>query len=203
MFTDNLKGGDNDMIKRKGFTLIELLVVIAIIGILSAVGLIALNGAREKARDATRKSDLGQIRTGLALYYDTSNAYPDSNGAAGSIFAVLGGQTLITVKAVRADDGGKVLGAPVDGTDPLIYNSLVNTTQKFMGSLPVANAGSLLLANRYYWFISCTAGAASTTPSEFALIAGLERPATTNALWVIVSKSGTAGETTPATTYCQ
>lgn len=64
------------MTNRKGFTLIELLVVIAIIGILSAVGLIALNGAREKARDSQRKSDLGQIRTGLALYYDTHNNYP-------------------------------------------------------------------------------------------------------------------------------
>ncbi|MFA6512309.1 MAG: prepilin-type N-terminal cleavage/methylation domain-containing protein, partial [Patescibacteria group bacterium] len=32
--------------QKKGFTLIELLVVIAIIGILSAIGLVSLNGAR-------------------------------------------------------------------------------------------------------------------------------------------------------------
>ena len=64
--------------KNKGFTLIELLVVIAIIGILSAVGLVALNGARERARDTVRRGDLGQLRTGLALYYDGNNVYPDS-----------------------------------------------------------------------------------------------------------------------------
>jgi len=64
--------------KNKGFTLIELLVVIAIIGILATIGLVALNGAREKARDATRKSDLSQIAAGLALYYDdqSSTSYP-------------------------------------------------------------------------------------------------------------------------------
>jgi len=66
--------------KNKGFTLIELLVVIAIIGILATIGLVALNGAREKARDATRKSDLSQIAAGLALYYDdySPTAYPDA-----------------------------------------------------------------------------------------------------------------------------
>ncbi len=72
--------------KRKGFTLIELLVVIAIIGILATIGLVALNGAREKARDATRKSDLSQIAAGLALYYDDQQptAYPGALSALSS-----------------------------------------------------------------------------------------------------------------------
>ncbi|MFH0853737.1 MAG: type II secretion system protein, partial [bacterium] len=64
-----MKGGETKKMK-KGFTLIELLVVIAIIGILSAIGLVSLNGAREKARDAQAKSDIGQMRTALTLYAD-------------------------------------------------------------------------------------------------------------------------------------
>lgn len=70
--------------QKKGFTLIELLVVIAIIGILSAIGLVSLNGAREKARDAKRKSDLASVRTALELWKDdqsgtTINQYPDGD----------------------------------------------------------------------------------------------------------------------------
>ncbi len=73
--------------QKKGFTLIELLVVIAIIGILSAIGLVSLNGAREKARDAKRKSDLTQIQTALALYYDdqTPATYPTQAAAAEAV----------------------------------------------------------------------------------------------------------------------
>ncbi|MFZ6035719.1 MAG: type II secretion system protein [Patescibacteria group bacterium] len=68
--------------KRKGFTLIELLVVIAIIGILATIGLVALNGAREKARDATRKSDISQIKTALVLYSDDyGSAFPGGDFA--------------------------------------------------------------------------------------------------------------------------
>jgi len=61
--------------KEKGFTLIELLVVVAIIGTLSGLVLVAMGGARKKARDAVRKSDMRQIVSGQEMYYGDNEAY--------------------------------------------------------------------------------------------------------------------------------
>lgn len=61
---------------KKGFTLIELLVVISLIGILSTLVLANLNSARERSRDAQRKSDLRNIQTALRLYYNDVGGYP-------------------------------------------------------------------------------------------------------------------------------
>ncbi len=61
-----------------GFTLVEILIVIAIIGILSSLLLPNFLGARERARDARRKSDIDAIRKGLELFKNDQSpvAYP-------------------------------------------------------------------------------------------------------------------------------
>jgi prepilin-type N-terminal cleavage/methylation domain-containing protein len=68
-----------------GFTLIELLIVIAIIGTLSGVVLVSLSGARAKARDAIRQSDMRQIVSAQGVFYGFNEGY---------------------FTAVRPDDGG-------------------------------------------------------------------------------------------------
>lgn len=60
---------------KQGFTLIELLVVISIIGILLALSVFGLQGARESSRDAKRKSDLEAIRSGLEIFSADCDKY--------------------------------------------------------------------------------------------------------------------------------
>jgi len=61
--------------KNRGFTLIELLVVIAIIGILASIVLVSLGGARSKARDAQRQSDMRQVVSAQEMYYGDNSGY--------------------------------------------------------------------------------------------------------------------------------
>ena len=55
----------------RGYTLIELIVVIALIAVLAVGAITLLNpiSAMQKAMDAKRKSDLGQMKQTLELYY--------------------------------------------------------------------------------------------------------------------------------------
>ncbi|MDP4007181.1 MAG: type II secretion system protein [bacterium] len=64
-----------------GFTLIELLVVIAIIGILSSTVLVSLGGARAKARDARRQTDIQQITLAMELDYSDDEGYSQISGS--------------------------------------------------------------------------------------------------------------------------
>ena len=62
----------------KGFTLIELLVVMTVIGLLVGISLFAMGGARESARDGSRKADLEAVRSALEVYRADCDEYPAS-----------------------------------------------------------------------------------------------------------------------------
>lgn len=89
-----------------GFSLIELLIVIAMIGLLSSLLLANLQGARARARDAQRKSDLKQLKTALRMYYNDNQAYPTDNGSGSISGAAWGspfGATTVYMKTVPLD----------------------------------------------------------------------------------------------------
>lgn len=110
-----------------GFTLIELLVVILIIGILISVSLVGVQGARESARDARRRSDLESIRSAIQLYKADCNVYPVSP---------LG--TQIVADGTCGDAAGTVYLQSVP-TDPqggaYLYNRMTNLTYELCARL--------------------------------------------------------------------
>jgi prepilin-type N-terminal cleavage/methylation domain-containing protein len=65
----------------RGFTLIELLVVIAIIAILVAFVSSNFLGARQRAKDIKKKSEMNQVKNALRLYYNDFSVYPGPNYA--------------------------------------------------------------------------------------------------------------------------
>lgn len=103
--------------KKSGFTLIELLVVISIIGILATLVLANLNAARERGRDAQRKSDLRSIETALRLYYNDYGHYPTSDSSGNILGCGGSGTTACSWGGVW--EAGVTTYMPVLPKDPL------------------------------------------------------------------------------------
>jgi prepilin-type N-terminal cleavage/methylation domain-containing protein/prepilin-type processing-associated H-X9-DG protein len=62
--------------KREGFTLIELLVVIAAITLMIAISLPSLRLVKQRAEDASCRSNIRQLLLGLTMYEDDNGTFP-------------------------------------------------------------------------------------------------------------------------------
>ncbi len=62
--------------KRKGFTLIEMLIVIVVIAILALIVIPRLLGAGRKAKEATLRGDLHQLRNAIQQFEADCGDYP-------------------------------------------------------------------------------------------------------------------------------
>ena len=135
--------------KQKGFTLIEVLVVIAIIGLLASVVLVALNGARAKARDVKRLADMAQLQKALEIYFDTNKQYPPPESDAGC-----GGWDMSNTDA--NGDGNKFI-------DALVTAGIISKAPNDPSPSGVCNNKSAGYEYRYYRYTptdvsGCTKG---------------------------------------------
>jgi len=136
---------------KKGFTLIELLVVIAIIAILASIVMVAMTGAREKARDARIKGDLTQVRSLTEMLYDTDSYSYDDLCASSSSLLTSG----------KGDLGAQFKSLQDDITTQGATTTCWDSSTAYCVSVDLQTTG----AGYYYYCIDST-GLATTTSTN-------------------------------------
>ena len=111
------------------FTLIELLIVMSIIGILAAISIFALAGARESARDGRRKSDLEAVRSAIEIYKADCDEYPPTASFPGAGSSLVGPVTCPPGNTYMEEMPGDPLGGNY------AYNRLTPVTYTLCSTL--------------------------------------------------------------------
>jgi prepilin-type N-terminal cleavage/methylation domain-containing protein len=105
--------------KQAGFSLVELLVVIAIIGILATTVVLALQGSKEKARNARRVADVREMMNALHIYFNSEGGYPEGTDLVlNDMHLCTGGAAPGWVTGSCAEDQERVLVAPAAPLPP-------------------------------------------------------------------------------------
>lgn len=143
---------------QRGFTLVELLIVIAIVGILAAIGLIALRGGREKARDAQRQSNLDTIKSAMLLFYDDHDqTYPFPSD----------GGTQCNRAELASGSSDACFATPTDGLRDVMIN--------YLKSIPAPVVAADLGGDNSFWYVNDgTPGVTPTVPTRYAIATVME-----------------------------
>jgi len=168
---------------KKGFTLIELLIVIAILAILATAVVLVLNPAQilAQARDSQRISDLGNVKSAIALYLATATSATmtasttcTATGCTANCFAST--STLVVVSSTVITGAGWVgginfqsisAGSPL-GALPLDPKNDSTYYYAYRGSTAGSfKLGGRLESSKYRTTMTTDGGIANNCPSTF------------------------------------
>lgn len=144
----------NFSINKRGFTLIELLVVLAIIGTLTSFLMVNFLGAKSRARDGQRKSDLRQIQVAFEQYRADLGTYPPAPLPACGSSLVSGGTSYMQkIPCDPLNKGQFLYNYTTTGSNYQLITCLENTNDQQKDS---ANNSTYCTGNSTNWSYTLT-----------------------------------------------
>jgi len=154
--------------RTRGFTFTEVLISVAILAILSTVVYASLGGARKKARDTQRKSDITQLQLSLRLYKDSNNGYPVGYNA-GVVIGEGGGLDATLLSYLAGTIVSDPMGGAADVTYEYVYDSSFDCAIAGAGK-KVLYAKTMEAPNVGNWAAVCGTNSDGTSAQTYGVI---------------------------------